>query len=109
MDREDLPMYVTAIGIAVTILSFLLYVFYPNAVMVGSICLFIITFAFGLILMVTGYVFIVMVGREVDRELKAAWSAVGDGKGKIVSLDGPYVPFEECGPIESLEDLRCQH
>lgn len=102
MERSNLPMYVTFIGIFVTVLSFLLYVFFPNNIYIAF-------FVAGLIVMVFGYLVIEKNYRSVNKrfdEAKASLESEGEtGMGWILCLDGDYVPLEECGPIESLENL----
>lgn len=99
MDRNAIPMYVALAGTILTILSFLLYVFLPNN-------LYIVLFVIGVIMMVVGYVIIDRTGAHLNRELEDIRSRQNDPKGEIISLDGPYVPYEECGPIESLEKIQ---
>jgi L-asparagine transporter-like permease len=98
MDREAIPMYVALAGTILTILSFLLYVFLPNNI-------YIALFVTGVIMMVVGYVIIDRTNAHLNRELENLKSKENDLRGEIISLDGPYVPSEECGPIESLENL----
>ncbi len=102
MERSNLPMYVTFAGIFVTVLSFLLYVFFPNTFII-------VFFVIGLIMMLSGYVVIERNYRSVSRrieEAKAYSESSGEAEmGEVICLDGEYIPMEECGPIESLENL----
>lgn len=102
MESGNLPMYVTFAGIFVTVLSFLMYVFFPNT-------FFIVFFVVGLVMMLSGYVIIEKNYRSVNRRLDEAKASLESGSesemGEIICLDGDYIPMEECGPIESLENL----
>jgi hypothetical protein len=98
VDRADILKNMTLAGIILTVLSFTLYILKPN----NS---YIVMFAVGIALMVIGYV---AGSRDEDRvtsELMHLRSLREDLGSPIISLDGPYAPYEDCGPIESLEDL----
>ena len=97
MERSEIPLYATVIGIVVTVLSFLIYVFFPSM-------FFIVTFVIGIVMMVGGYLLINKAGKDAIMELEYV-KASRAANGSIICLDGPYVPYEECGPIESLENL----
>ena len=99
MDRNAIPMYVALVGTVLTILSFLLYVFLPNNI-------YIVLFVIGVIMMIAGYVIIDRTGSHLNRELEYLRSRQNDPRGEIICLDGQYVPYEECGPIESLENIQ---
>ena len=100
MDRSEVPVYISFIGIAATILSFLLYVFFPDDI-------YMVTFAIGIVMMVGGYTVVSLEERKLLKQLESIAASEDDIRGEIISLDGPYVPYEDCASIEYLENHRC--
>ena len=95
MDSNEVVSNLTVIGIAVTVISFIAYVFSPNPVFIG-------TFVIGIIMMVVGYTFVIHQNRTTDRELEARMEEL-DRRGYIMSLDDSYVPYQDEATIEILE------
>ncbi|MBE6518978.1 MAG: hypothetical protein E7Z70_05505 [Thermoplasmata archaeon] len=92
--RELLPI-LTIVGMIATVLSFLVYVFVPSGVFIG-------TFIIGMVLMVGGYTLSALSSRKIEKEL-ASREEVAMDRGCIISLDGPYQPVGDDATIEVLE------
>lgn len=92
--RELLPI-LTIVGMIATVLSFLVYVFVPSGVFIG-------TFIIGMVLMVGGYTLSALSSRKIEKELASREEAAMD-RGCIISLDGPYKPVGDDATIEVLE------
>ncbi len=99
MNNEDTPFNLTLAGLILMVLSFIIYIYYSSAV-------FIFTFAVGIILMVCSYIVLVRREETINRQWKELKQFQDSGLGGIISLDGPYTPYGDCGEIESLESHR---
>ena len=97
MERNEIPVTIAFIGLVATILSFILYVFFPNSIFLG-------TFIIGIIMMVGGYTIVSFEERKLLKQLDSIKQSKEELKGEIISLDGAYVPYEDCATIESLEN-----
>jgi hypothetical protein len=95
MDIKDFIPDSAVIGGVLALLSFILYVAFPN---VGFVVLFIV----GIVLMVVGYTALVRQNREMDGMIDARLYEI-DERGYIISLDDSYVPYQNEATIETLE------
>ena len=95
MDPSDIVPNMTVVGIAVTVVSFLAYVFAPNPLILGF-------FALGIVLMVGGYTLVIYLNKKTDEAIEAKQLEL-DERGYIMSLDESYVPYQDEATIETLE------
>jgi len=95
MDDGRKPMYLSMIGMPLTLLSFLLYVFFPTFI-------FIITFIIGLAMFIYGYSRLHSLSKRAAQAYVDKYEEM-ERIGFIISLDGPYVPPESDCTIEVLE------
>ncbi len=95
MERNDLFTVVTVVGMAVAIVSFLVYIFNPIQALVY-------VFVAGMVLMVVGYALASKNLSDTKKALEAKCGEV-EARGYIISLDGAYVPERDDAVIEYLE------
>ena len=95
MEQSDVLRAIVVIGVAATVLSFILYVMFPNTV-------FIVTFIIGIIFLVGGYIMSVRENKIVTNMLEEKKCRL-EMTGYILCLDGTYVPERDDATIEYLE------
>ncbi len=95
MVPSDIVPNLTVVGIAVTVVSFLVYVFAPDTI-------FLVLFALGIVLMIGGYTFVVYQNKRTGDAIEAKQLEL-DERGYIMSLDESYVPYQDEATIETLE------
>ncbi len=95
MDPSDIVPNMTVVGIAVTVISFLAYVFAPNPLFLGF-------FALGIVLMVVGYTLVIYLNKKTEEAIEAKQLEL-DERGYIMPLDESYVPYQDEATIETLE------
>jgi len=95
MDLNDIVSNLTVIGVAVTVISFIAYVFAPSLFII-------ILFALGIAMMVGGYTYVTYQNRNLFKQISDRMDDL-DSRGYIMSLDGAYVPDQDEATIETLE------
>ncbi len=95
MELSEIVSHFTAIGLVITIVSFLAYVFAPNPVFIGL-------FVLGIIFMVGGYTHVVLLNKRTEAYIDDKLLEL-DERGYIMSLDDSYVPYQDEATIEILE------
>lgn len=99
MDKVETLFRTILAGIILMVLSFLLYITYPYTA-------FIILFILGAILLLAGYILQARYRDDTQKTLDDLMQSKDDLEGTIESLDGPYIPYEDCAEIIDLESLR---
>ena len=96
MDWDEMVSHLAWVGALITVISFIIYMFYPATV-------FFVLFIVGVIILVGGYTVTGLRIRSLNRSIEDVEEALDErDEGGILSLDGPYIPENDDARIESL-------
>ena len=96
MDLDEMVSHLAWVGALITVISFIVYMFYPATV-------FFVLFIVGVIILVGGYTVTGLRIRSLNRSIEDVEEALdARDEGGILSLDGPYIPENDDARIESL-------